>query len=157
VGVLEAVTAASITQHIAVVLVGILLAVLSSIIVGWLWPGMGLPVFITFLVSWGVERINTIALERRHPELVLSPGWKRVKVRYKPLELGEDQYEISLTEFIMGQIALIIFGVPLSLFVAGLIGIIWPAGRWPVFVLVFAVWSAVMLMGILSAINKRME
>jgi hypothetical protein len=147
-------SSASIAQHLAVVLVGFILGGLSSVIVGWLWPGMGLAVFITFLVSWGVERINTIALERRHPGLVLSPGWTRVKVRYKPFELEDGEYEISLAEFLRGQVALIIFGIPLSLFVAGLVGILWPTGRWPVFVIVFGVWAAIMVMGIVSAINK---
>ena len=116
-------SSASIAHHIAVVLVGIILAGLLSALTGWLWPEMGLPVFVMFLLSWGVERINTIALERRHPELILSPGWKKVKVRYRPLELGNDEYEISL----------IIIGVPVGLFVAGLIGILSPASRWPVF------------------------
>jgi hypothetical protein len=155
--VLKAVTtsSASIAQHIAVVFVGIILGGVFSAIVSWLWPGMGLPVFITFLLSWGVERINTIALERRHPELVLSPGWKRVKVRYKPLELGDGEYEISLTEFIRGQIALIIFGIPLSLFVAGLIGALWPTGRWPVFLIVFGFWTALMIATVVKAKAER--
>ena len=136
-------------------LVGIILAGLLSALTGWLWPEMGLPVFVMFLLFWGVERINTIALERRHPELILSPGWKKVKVRYRPLELGNDEYEISLAEFIRGQIALIIIGVPVGLFVAGLIGILSPASRWPVFFVVFGVWAALMLAGIVSALQKQ--
>lgn len=156
-GVLETMTSTSgsIAQHIAVVLVGIILDGAAWATMGWLWPGMGLPTFIIFLVGWAVERVNTIALERRHPELILSPGWVRLKLRYKPLELRENEYEISLTEFIRGQVALIIFGIPLSLFVAGLVGIAWPTGRWPVFLGVFGVWVVLMLMGILSAINKE--
>ena len=148
-------SSASIAHHIAVVLVGIILAGLLSALTGWLWPKMGLPVFVMFLLSWGVERINTIALERRDPELILSPGWKKVKVRYRPLELGNDEYEISLAEFIRGQIALIIIGVPVGLFVAGLIGILSPASRWPVFFVVFGVWAALMLAGIVSALQKQ--
>jgi hypothetical protein len=146
---------ACIAQHIAVVVVGFILASVSSAIVDWVWPGMGLIVFVTFLASWGVERANTIALERRHPELVLSRGWKRVKVRYKPSELGEDEYELSLAEFITGQIALIIFGIPVSLFLAGLVGILWPTVRWPVFLVVFSAWSVAMLIGIINAIKKE--
>lgn len=142
-------------HHIASALIGIVVAGLLAVLIGWLWPEMGLPAFVIFLLFWSLETLNRIPLERRHPELILSPGWKRVKVRYKPLELGEDEYEMSLTEFIRGQIALIIFGIPLSLFVAALIGLIWPAGRWPVFAVVFVVWSAVMVMGILSAVNKE--
>jgi hypothetical protein len=137
------------------VLVGIILAGLLSALTGWLWPKMGLPVFVMFLLSWGVERINTIALERRDPELILSPGWKKVKVRYRPLDLGNDEYEISLAEFIRGQIALIIIGVPVGLFVAGLIGILSPASRWPVFFVVFGVWAALMLAGVVSALQKQ--
>ena len=135
-------------------LAGIILGGVAWAVIGWLWPEMGLPAFIMFLVAWGVERVNTIALERRHPELMLSPGWVRVKLRYKPLELREDEHEISLTEFIRGQIALIILGIPGSLFVAGLIGMIWPPGRWAVFLLVFGVWAAIMVMGIAWAINR---
>src|ERR1700693_1698960 len=96
-----------IAQHIAEALAGIIFAGLSSAVIGFLWRGMGLPVFIIFLVSWTTEGANTIALERRHPELILSPFWKRVRVRYKPLQLSDDEYEISLTEFVRGQIALI--------------------------------------------------
>ena len=129
-------SSASIAQHIAEVLVGIILAGLSAAVISWLWPGMGLPVFIIFLVSWELYGFNTRALKRRHPDLILSPVWKWVKVRYKPLELGGEEYEISLTEFIRGQIALIIFGIPLSLFVAGLIGKLWSESRWPVFLVV---------------------
>jgi hypothetical protein len=85
----------------------------------------------------------------------LSPGWKKVKVRYRPLELGNDEYGISLAEFIRGQIALIIIGVPVGLFAAGLIGILSPASRWPVFFVVFGVWAALMLAGIVSALQKQ--
>lgn len=146
---------ASIAQHLAVVLAGIILGAIVWAIIGSLWPGMGLPAFIAFLVAWGVERVNTIALERRHPELILSPGWVRMKLRYKPLELGENEYEISRTEFIRGQVALIIFGIPLGLFVAALVGIIWPAGKWLVFIAVFTCWVAIMLLGIPWSIMKE--
>jgi hypothetical protein len=148
-------SSASTANHIAVVLVGIILAGLSAAVVGWLWQGMGLPVFIIFLVSWSIERINTIALERRHPELILSPGWRRVKVRYRPLQLADDEYEVSLTEFILGQIVLVLLGLPVALFVAGLVGLLSSEIRWPVVFVVFGVWAALMLAGIVSAIQRR--
>lgn len=148
-------SSASIAQHIAVVLVGIILAGVAWAIIGWLWPEMGLPAFIFFLAAWGVERVNTIALERRHPELILSPAWVRFKLRYKPLELGKNEYEISLTEFIRGQIALVIFGILVALLVAGLVGVIWPTGKWPVLLAVFGLWAAIMVMGIVWAISKE--
>src|SRR5262249_32812370 len=74
---------------------------------------------------------------------------------YRPFQLGDNEYEVTLTEFIRGQIAPIIFGIPLSLFVAGLVGTLWPTGRWPVFVVVFGVWGTMMIMGILSAPLER--
>jgi hypothetical protein len=83
------------------------------------------------------------------------PSWKRVKVRYKPLKVGDDEYEISHVEFIRGQIALVIFRVPLSLFVAALIGTSWPNGRWPLFLVVFGLWTAMMIIGILNAIKRQ--
>lgn len=149
------INSAFIVHQIAGALVGVIFAALSWAVIGWLWPGMGLPAFIAFLVSWSLEGANTRALERRHPELILLPGWKRVKVRYKPLDLGENEYEITLGEFIRAQIALIILGIPFSLFVAGLVGLPWPDGRWPVFLVVFGVWAAFMVMGIVWAINKE--
>lgn len=147
-------SSASVAQHIAVVLAGIILGAVVWAIIGLLWPGMGLAAFIAFLAGWGAERFNTIALERRHPELILSPGWVRMKLRYKPLELRENEYEISLIEFIRGQLAIIIFGIPLSFLIAGLVGIVWPTGRWLSFCVVFAVWAAIMVLGIVWAINK---
>jgi hypothetical protein len=148
-------TSKSIAHHIAVALAGVILASLSAAITSWLWPGSGFPVFIVFLVSWGVERINTIALERRHPELISSRRWKRVKVRYKPAHLGNDEYETTLSEFILGQIALILFGVPVALLLAGVVGQLFPTDRWLVFYVVFGVWTVLMVAGIVSAIQKR--
>jgi hypothetical protein len=148
-------TSASIAHHIASALIGIILAGLLAVVTGRLWPEMGLPAFVIFLLFWGLETINRIPLERRHPELMLSPGWKYIRLRYKPLELGEGEYEVTLTEFIKGQIAMIILAIPFALFVAGLIGIVWPTGRWPVFLIVFGAWTATMVMGILSAIKKE--
>jgi hypothetical protein len=118
-------SSAFIAQELAEVLVGIIFAGLSAAVTGWLWPGTGLAVFITFLVSWELEGINTKALKRRHPELILSPVWRWVRIRYKPLHLGEHEYEVTLSKYIRGGIALIIMGIPLSLFVAGLVGKFW--------------------------------
>jgi hypothetical protein len=147
-------SSASVAQHIAVVILGILLATVSAVIIAWLWPGMGLPVFVIFLVGWGIERINTAALERRHPELILTPGWKYTKVRYKPMELSEGEYEITLSEFVRGQIAMIVLGIPLALFLGGLMKLLWPTGRWLVTVVTFVVWAAIGLAGIARAMQK---
>jgi len=148
-------SSASIAHHIASAVVGIILAGLLGAFIGWLWPEMGLPAFVIFLLFWGLETINRIPLERRHPELIFSPSWRYVRLRYKPLRLGEGEYEVTLIEFIRGQIALIIFGMPISSLAAGLIGIIWPSVRWPVFLIVFGIWAATMGMGILSAVKKE--
>jgi hypothetical protein len=150
-------SSASIAQHIAVALVGLILAGLFSAVTAWLWPGMGVPAFIAFLLSWGIERINTIALERRHPELILSPGWKYIRLRYKPPQLRDDEYEITLSELIRGQIAVVVLGVPVGLLVAGLIGLLLPPWRWPAFLIVLGVWTTLAVAGIIKAVKDRSE
>jgi hypothetical protein len=122
---------------------------------GWLWRGTGVVVFVLFLAGWGLGIVNTIALERRHPKLILPPTWTIVKVRYKPWQLDNNEYEITLTEFIRGQIELVIYGVPLGLLVGGLVGLLWPTGRWLVFIVVFGVWTFLMIAGIVAAIQRQ--
>ena len=138
----------------AMIFVGFLYAAISAAIVSWLWPGMGLFAFLSFVVGWGVGITNTVALQRRHPELVLPAEWKWVRPRYKPLELGENDYEITLFEFIRGQVEVIIMGVPLSLFLAGLAGLLWPSVRWEVFGVAFGLWTILMVFAILNAIKR---
>jgi hypothetical protein len=147
-------SSASIAHRLAMILVGLILGNVSAAIVSWVWPGMGLLAFITFVVSWATQMTNTIVLQARHPELVLPAHWVWVKIRYKPLELEKGEYEVTLTEFIRGQIALIILGVPGSLLLAGVSGLLWSSGRWQTFAVVFGLWTVIMGMGILSAINK---
>src|ERR1700719_107630 len=148
-------TSSLIAHRIAGVLVGFALAGLSAEIIGSVWSEMRLPVFLIFLLAWGLSGSNTIALERRHPELILSPGWKRIKVCYKPRRRDDDEYEITRSEFIRGQIAMILFGLPVALLIAGLVGIISPAGRWFVFCIFLGGWAVFMLVGIISAIQRR--
>jgi hypothetical protein len=50
---------------------------------------------------------------------------------------------------------LMVFGVPLGLLVGGLVGILWPTGRWLAFTIVFGVWTALMIAGIIWAIQRR--
>jgi hypothetical protein len=78
-----------------------------------------------------------------------------VRVRYKPLYLRQDEYEITLSEFIRGAIALIVMGIPLSLFVAGLIGKFWSEIRRPVFLIVFGFWTALMIATVVKAKAER--
>lgn len=144
-----------IALHTSNGLVGIVAAAVLGLVIGWVWPGMGIPGFLTFLLFWVLETVNRIPLERRHPELITSPAWKHVRLKYKPLRLGEGEYEITLIEFIRGQIAMIVLGLPIALLLGGLIGVVWPASRWPVFLFVFGAWAATMLMGVVSAIQKE--
>jgi hypothetical protein len=134
---------------------GIIYAAILAALTGWLWPGTGIFVFVSFLAGWGLGMINTIALERRHPELILPPTWTIVKVRYKPWQLGSNEYEITLTEFVRGQIELIIHGIPLGLLAGGLVGVLWPTGRCLVFMIVFGLWTLLMIAGIIWAIQRR--
>jgi hypothetical protein len=148
-------SSASIAQHLAMVIMGIIYAAILAVLTGSLWPGTGLFVFVLFLAGWGLGMVNTIALERRHPELILPSTWTFIKVRYKPWQLRNNEYEITLAEFVRGQLELIIYGVPLGLFVGGLVGILWPTGKWLAFMIVFGVWTALMIAGIISAIQRR--
>ena len=134
---------------------GIIYAAILTVLTGWLWPGTGIFVFVSFLAGWGLGMINTIALERRHPELILPPTWTLVKVRYKPWQLCQNEYEITLGEFIRGQIELIVYGVPFGLLVGGLVGILWPHGKWLAVLIFFGLWTALMVAGIVWAIQRR--
>ncbi len=148
-------SSALIAQRIAEAVVGLILAGLSGAVIGSLWPRTGLAAALAFLVAWELEGINTRALQRRHPDLILPRGWKWVRIRYKPLDVHRGEYEVNRAEFIRGQVALIIFGIPLGLFVAAVVGIIWPAGRWLIFIAVFTCWVAIMLLGIAWSITKE--
>jgi hypothetical protein len=146
---------ASFAHHLAMVIMGIVYAAILAVLTGWLWPGTGVFVCVLFLTGWGLGMVNTLALERRHPELILPPAWTIVKVRYKPWQLGNNEYEITLTEFIRGQIELVIYGASLGLFVGGLFGVLWPTGRWLVFIIVFGVWTFFMIAGVVAAIQRQ--
>ena len=148
-------SSASIAQHLAMIIMGIIYAVILAVLIGWLWPGTGFLVFVLFLAAWGFGMVDTVALERRHPELILPSTWTFIKVRYKPSRLRNNEYEITLAEFVRGQIELIVYGVPLGLLVGGLVGILWPTGRWLVFIIVFGVWTFLMIAGIVAAIQRR--
>jgi hypothetical protein len=148
-------SSALIAHRIANATMGVIYAVMLATFIGWMWPGIGLPVFITFLLGWTLDSIKTLRLERRYPELISSPDCKIVRIRYKPSELGEGEYEVTLAEFITGQAALISLGIPLASLVGGLVGLLWPAGRVIVFAIILSIWTAVMLLGILHAVNKH--
>ena len=70
-------------------------------------------------VAWGLGIVNTVAIERRHPELILPSTWTYIKVRYKPWQLSQKEYQITLGEFVRGQIELIVYGAPVGLLVGG--------------------------------------
>jgi MFS family permease len=144
-GVLETVmrVAGRTADEIAGVVLGLLLASLSYLVVGWLWHEMRLPAFICFLVSWAFVSIGTMKLHR-HKDLVRtsSAGWKSMKIS----DFGK--HRVSLSESIWGDIATILWGVIAGFVVAGLLGKVWPQFRWPVFFVIFLLWTAVVVAGI---------
>lgn len=145
-GVLDAVMVRSqrIADHIAGIVMGVVLASLLTGAMSWLWPGMGLPILIVFLGFWGLTTIDTIFLQRHNLVRTSSSGWKSVKSS----ELGD---RLTPRESIWGDIATILLGAVVALFVAGLIGKLSLGSRWPVFLVVFLLWVIV----VVSAITAR--
>jgi hypothetical protein len=141
-GVLETVMRVSerAADQIAGAVMGLLLASLSYLVVGWLWPEMRLPTFICFLVSWAFISVGTMKLHR-HKGLVRtsSSGWKSVKTS----DFGK--HRVSLRESIWGDIATILWGAIAGVVVAGLAGKIWPESRWLILFVVFLLWTTVVV------------
>lgn len=153
-GVLEAVMRVSerIADEIAGVVIGLFLASLSWLVIGWLWPEMRLPAFISFLVSWAFISFGTMKLQR-HKDVVRtsSAGWKSIRVS----DFGKNR--VSLSESIWGDLGTILWGVIAGFIVAGLFGKAWPESRWPVFFVVFLLWAAVVVTGIIANLGDGGE
>ena len=143
-----------VTQRVAMMLTGLLYGAVLAGAVSYVWTGMGSVAFVSFVIGWAVGMTNTIALQRRHPQLIYAAGWKWIKPRYKPSKIGKDEYEITLVEFIRGRIEVIIIGVPLSLFIAGLAGLLWPTERVRVFTIVFGTWALLIVLSTMKAISR---
>lgn len=153
-GGMEAVMRASerIADEIAGAVLGLSLASLSWLVIGWLWREMGFAAFVIFLVSWVFDTIGITKL-RRHKGLVrTSPsGWKSINVS----DFGK--CGVSLSESIWGDLASILWGVIAGFVVAGLFGKLGLEPRWPVFFVVFLLWAAVVVTGIIATLGDGGE
>lgn len=138
-----------IVDEIAGVLMGVILAGLLYLAMGWLWRDMRLPMVVIFVVFWALASVDTMML--RHHQLLQTSFLQWVK----PSAIGRLRTGLSPGKRIWGDIAAILLGIIFSFLVAGFIGKVWPASRWPVFLVVFGVWAATLVMGILSAVGKE--
>jgi RsiW-degrading membrane proteinase PrsW (M82 family) len=139
-----------ITDKIAGVLIGLLLAGVCWILANWLWPELRLLVVVIFLVSWILTSIGTSRL-RRHEGLVrTSPsGWKSIKTS----DFGK--HKVSRGESIWGEIATLLWGIIIGLLVAGLVGKAVPDFKWPVFFFVSLVWITAVVASISARRQER--
>lgn len=140
-------------DHIAGVLMGLLLASLSAAAMGWIWRDMWLPVFIIFLVFWGFTSIDTIILQRHNLVQTSLSAWEYMK----PSEIGKRAMSLTPSERIWGDIATILLGIIFGLFVGGLIGKLWPVFRWPVFFVASFLWIAVVVTAIAAGRRDNRE
>ncbi len=68
-----------IADEIAGATVGVILAGLLYLVMGWAWPEMRVPVVILFLLSWGLTSVDTIILRRQGLMRTTSSGWRYIK------------------------------------------------------------------------------
>jgi hypothetical protein len=132
-----------IADHIGGVIMGIVLATVLALLMNWLWPEMRIPTFVAFLIYWAFNTIDTAAAERHGIVRSSLSGWKYVR--------PSDIKRADPITCIWGDIGLIVLGVIISFFVAGVVGLHWPAIRWLVFLVVFGLWTATIVVATVNA------
>ena len=103
-----------IADEIAGATMGLILAGLLYLVMGWAWPEMRVPVVIVFLVSWSFTSVHTIVLQQHGIVRTTSSGWRYIR------RSERGRRAMSLRERIWGDMATILLGLVVSLFVAGL-------------------------------------
>jgi hypothetical protein len=140
-----------IVTNIGTIVIGFILAVLASIGMRFLWPAMQLPVFFTVLLWWVLNGVSVALREHRNPCLALSPpGLKHMKFHKKSSNSNGDEYEMTHADYIVSNIAMMLFGVILASPIAGAMGLVWPAAKWPIFFVVLVTWATVGVITIVS-------
>jgi hypothetical protein len=133
-----------IAHEIAGSIVGLILAGLLYVAMSWAWPEIRVPTVIIFLLSWGFTSVDTMILRRHGFMRTTSSGWRYIK--------WFDRGALNLRERMWGDMATMLLGAVVSSFVAGLAGKLWPAARWPVFLILFVLCAIV---GVIAITAKR--
>lgn len=125
-----------ITDNIAGVMMGLILATVVTVAMNWLWPEMRIVSLIISVLCWIFTSISTAAAQRHNLVRTSSSGWKYVNV-------SEADRRLSFREWIWGELATILLGAIVGLLLAGVTGKLSTITRWPVFSIVFLLWTAV--------------
>ena len=96
----------------------------------WLWSEVALPVFIIFLVYWGLVSVDTEIAERQGRVHTSPFGWKYAK--------PSDIKDTDPRSCIWGDAALLVSGINIGLFIGGLVGLLWPSAKWLAAFIAFA-------------------
>lgn len=128
------------------VVVGLVLASLSWLLVGWLWYEMRFVAFVIVVLSWTFTTVGTAKL-RRHKNLVRTSasGWQSIQVS------DFRKHGVSLSESIWNDLALILWGAIGGFVVAGALGKMGLEFRWPIFLVVFLLWAAIVVNGAIAS------
>ena len=115
--------------NIGAMMLGAIAALVLAFAIGRLWPAMQLPVFLIALICWVLWGITVMLRDRGRQEVdevSRSEGWEYAT--------------FSRTNSVLSHVAAILFGcLPASL-IAGLVGLLWPGVRWPVFLVALGGW-----------------
>jgi hypothetical protein len=125
-----------VADHIAGVLMGLILAGLVTAAMSWLWPEMRLAALFVFVLFWGFTTISTTLAERHNLVRTSFSGWRYVSSK-------ELRKRLPPSESIWGDMATLSLGAVVGLLVAGITGKLWSASRWPAFFIIFLLWTAI--------------
>jgi hypothetical protein len=141
-----------IIANIGMMLLGIVIAIVLSRAVGWLWPAIGLPVFLAAVLSWGGWGLCNIWQSRGERDIEpMSPASAKKEAQFLASSSERSHRVLNLA----GNIATILVGMIVAAGVGGVVGLIAPILRWPVFSLVFILWLVVGISVIVSDRKKR--
>ena len=125
-----------VADHIAGVLMGLILASLVTAAMSWLWPEMWLAALFVFVLFWVFTSISMTLAERHNLVRTSISGWKYVSS-------AEVRKRLTSRQSIWGDMATLLLGAIVALLVAGITGKLWSATRWPAFFIIFLLWTAI--------------
>lgn len=132
-----------IADHIAGIAMGLILATLAAGITNWLWPAMRVPAFVSFLIYWAFNSVDTAIAERNGQVRTSRFGWRYVK--------PSDIKAADPRTCIWGDIASVVLGIVVAFVVAGVVGLLWPETRWIVCFVFFGLWATTIVAGMVNA------
>src|SRR6516225_4915466 len=104
-----------VADHIAGVLMGLILASLVTAAMSWLWPEMWLAALFVFVLFWVFTSISMTLAERHNLVRTSISGWKYVSS-------AEVRKRLTSRQSIWGDMATLLLGAIVALLVAGITG-----------------------------------